>query len=166
MPTLIELGQPVGSLLKSRGETVAVAESSAGGLVSAALLALPGASVYFRGGIVGYTGDARREFLQHPVDAFKGVRPSTEAYALIMARLVRDRLGATWGVAETGAAGPTGNRYGDPSGHACIAVVGPVERAVTVATAMRRREDNMWVFAAAALELLERCAGEAGAGGR
>jgi nicotinamide-nucleotide amidase len=163
MKDLTSLGAAAGALLKARGDTVTVAESSAGGLISAALLAMPGASAYFRGGIVGYTTAARREFLQHAPDAFIGAPPSSEEYALRMARLARDRLGSTWGIAETGAAGPTGNRYGHAAGHACVAVVGPVERAVTIETRCSRREENMWMFAAASLDLLEACLRDAAA---
>jgi PncC family amidohydrolase len=147
----------VAARLIARRETIAVAESSAGGLISAALLAIPGASAYFLGGGVIYTQAARRALLSVADDAVKGVRSSTEAYALIKARAVRERLGATWGLSETGAAGPTGNRYGDAAGHACIAVAGPVERVVTVETGSPDREANMWRFAREALALLEAC---------
>ena len=126
MTPLAALAGPVAALLVERKQTVAVAESSAGGLVSAALLAVPGASAYYLGGSVVYTQAARREVLRVPDDAVRGVRSSTEAYALVKARAVRAQLGATWGLAETGAAGPTGNRYGDAPGHACLAVAGPV----------------------------------------
>ena len=145
----------LGARLKERKETVAVAESSAGGLISAALLAVPGASAYFLGGGVIYTQAARRGLLRVADDAVTGIRSSTEAYALVKARAVRQLLGTTWGLAETGATGPTGNRYGDKAGHACIAVVGPVERAITVETGEADREKNMWAFARAALGLLE-----------
>ena len=132
-----------------------MAESSAGGLISAALLAVPGASAYFLGGGVVYTQVARRGLLRVADDAVTGIRSSTEAYALVKARAIRQLLGTTWGLAETGATGPTGNRYGDKAGHACIAVVGPVERAITVETGDADREKNMWAFARAALALLE-----------
>ena len=102
-----------------------------------------------------YTLEARRALLALPDEALAGVRPSTEEYALRLARAVRQRLGTTWGLSETGATGPTGNRYGDPPGHACIAVAGPVEQAITVATRQSGREANMWTFTTAALELLE-----------
>jgi PncC family amidohydrolase len=148
------LASSLGAMLKERKETVAVAESSTGGLISAALLAVPGASAYFLGGGVIYTQAARRALLQLPDEAVTGVRSSTAAYALIKARTVRERLGATWGLAETGATGPTGNRYGDPPGHTCIAVAGPVERAITLETGHGDREQNMWAFAQAALDLL------------
>ena len=140
--------------LIERKETIAVAESSAGGLVCASLLAVPGASAYFLGGGVIYTQAARRGLLQVPDDAVRGIRSSTEAYALVKARTIRERLGATWGLAETGASGPTGNRYGDAAGHACLAVAGPVERAVTLETGLGDRTYNMRRFTHAALELL------------
>src|SRR2546428_6723174 len=114
----------LGALLKARKETIAVAESSAGGLICAALLAVPGASAYFLGGGVIYTQAARRALLRVPDEAVKGIRSSTEAYALLKARTIRELLGATWGLDETGATGPTGNRYGDSAGHACLAVAG------------------------------------------
>jgi PncC family amidohydrolase len=144
----------LGALLKAQGGTVAVAESSAGGLVSAALLSVPGASAYFLGGGVIYTREARRALLSVPEEVVT-MRAATEDYALIMARSMRQRLGATWGLCETGASGPSGNRYGDGAGHACIAVAGPLERATTLETGSADREANMWRFAAAALELLE-----------
>jgi PncC family amidohydrolase len=152
---LASLGSPVAALLTARKETIAVAESSAGGLISAALLAVPGASAYFLGGGVIYTQPARRVLLDIPDDGVRGIRSSTEDYARLKARAIRQRLGATWGLAETGASGPAGNRYGDAAGHACLAVAGPVERVVTLETRVADRQDNMWAFARAALALLE-----------
>ena len=154
MQRLSSMAAALGALLKETGATVAVAESSAGGLVSAALLAIPGASAYYTGGGVIYTRDARRGLLGLPEDVV-AMRAATEAYALILARAMRQRLDATWGLCETGATGPAGNRYGDAAGHACIAVAGPLERALTLETGSADREDNMWRFAAASLELLE-----------
>jgi nicotinamide-nucleotide amidase len=155
MPNDLSLAAALGALLKERKQTIAVAESSAGGLISAALLAVPGASAYFLGGGVIYTQAARRGLLRVPDEAMKNVRSSTEAYAQIKAKAVRELVGATWGLAETGASGPTGNRYGDAAGHACIAVSGPVERVITVETRDADRERNMWAFTRAALKLLE-----------
>lgn len=157
MSELAARAAPLAVLLVARKETVAVAESSAGGLISAALLAVPGASAYFLGGGVVYTQAARRGILRVPDEAVQGIRSSTEAYARVKARAIRELLGTTWGLAETGASGPTGNRYGDAAGHACIAVSGPVERAVTLETGHGDREKNMWAFTRAALELLEAC---------
>jgi nicotinamide-nucleotide amidase len=154
MNDLLPLAERAGSLLKARSETIAVAESSAGGLISAALLAVPGASAYFLGGAVVYTRKARAQLLGIPESELGGMRPSTEPYALLLARAARGRLGTTWALAETGATGPTGNRYGDAAGHACIAVVGSVERAITLETARDDRRANMHAFAAAALALL------------
>jgi nicotinamide mononucleotide (NMN) deamidase PncC len=120
----------------------------------ASLLAVPGASAYFLGGTVIYTRsgfDALRDF---KVEELGGFRSSTEGNALVRARIARDRYGATWGVGETGAAGPGGNRYGDPAGHTCVAVSGPSEKAATLGTASSDRLQNMYAFAAAALDLL------------
>ena len=154
MQDLIPIAARIADRLKARKETIAVAESSAGGLISAALLAIPGASAYFLGGGVIYTQAARRGLLQVPDDAVTGIRSSTEAWALVKARAIRERLGATWGLSETGASGPTGNRYGDAAGHACFAIAGPMERAITLETAHGDREANMYAFAKTALELL------------
>lgn len=150
---LLALGEQVGARLQARGETVGVAESAAGGLIAAALLAVPGASTYFRGGAVVYTGYARAGFLRLPA-TLTDLRPDTEPYAALMARTVRDVLESTWGIGETGAAGPTGSRYGDPPGHVCVAVSGPLEKAATVRTGVAERVVNMERFATAALRLL------------
>jgi PncC family amidohydrolase len=150
----------VGALLKEKGQTVAVAESSAGGITSAALLAVPGASAYFKGGGAVYTGDAKKILMAVSDGAMDEARASTETHALHLARAARDRLEADWGIGETGAAGPTGNRYGDVPGHSCIAVAGPVERVVTVETRDANRGENMEAFARAALALLEACVAE------
>jgi len=157
MDDLGTMANAVGALLKEKKQTIAVAESSAGGLISAALLAVPGASAYFLGGGVIYTQAARRALIRVGDDLVKGMRSSTEAYALVEARAARELLGTTWGLGETGATGPTGNRYGDAAGHACIAVTGPVERVITLETASPDRVANMWRFTRAAIELLEAC---------
>ena len=157
MPDLTPLATSVAELLKAAQQTLAVAESSAGGLISATLVSIPGASAYYIGGGVIYTSTSRRALLRVGDEAMTGMRASTEPYALLKARTVREQLGATWGLAETGASGPTGNRYGDAAGHACIAVSGPVERAITVETGRADREANMWTFTKAALDLLEAC---------
>jgi PncC family amidohydrolase len=159
MQDLLPQAERIAARLKARRETVAVAESSTGGLVSAALLAVPGASAYFLGGAVVYTGAARRGLLDIGDAAMAGMRASTEPYALLGARAVRERLGAVWAIAETGAAGPTGNRYGDAAGHSCIAVVGASEQAITLETRSADRVANMRAFAAAALDLFEKALG-------
>ena len=151
------LADDIAALLNQRGETLAVAESSAGGLVSAALLAVPGASAFFLGGAVVYTRLSRNILLAIPDAALAGMRPATEPYALLLARSVRERFAASWGVAETGATGPTGNRYGDAAGHACLAVAGPREQAATLETGHGERLANMHEFTGAALELLLSC---------
>lgn len=153
------LAARVAARLIARRQTVAVAESSAGGLVASRLLRVPGASAYFLGGGVIYTAAARQALLGITAEDMAGLRPSTEAYARLLADRVRQRLGADWGVAETGATGPTGNRYGDAAGHACLAVAGPEARLRTLETASTDRAANMEAFATAALELLEEALG-------
>ncbi|MFI4933364.1 MAG: CinA family protein [Caulobacterales bacterium] len=153
------LAHALAERLKAKGETVAVAESSSGGLISAALLAVPGASAYFLGGAVVYTGKARMSLLGLTRESVAGLRSSSEPYAQLLARTVRENHGATWGLSETGAAGPTGNPYGDAAGHTCVAVSGPVEMAVTLETASPDRAANMEAFAKAALELLQAAMG-------
>ena len=158
--SLVDQAARVGRRLKERGETIAVAESSAGGLISAALLAVPGASAYFTGGAIVYTRVAKQESLRLTDSDLEAFRPSTEGHASILARAVRDRHATTWGLGETGATGPTGNRYGDAAGHACIAVAGLSESAATIETGSGDRVANMDAFARAALELLERALAE------
>jgi nicotinamide-nucleotide amidase len=154
MKSLLPLAERIAARLKERGETVAVAESSTGGLISAALLAVPGASAYFLGGAVVYTRTVRASLLGISDAEMAGMRASTEPYALLCARRIRETNGASWGIGETGATGPTGNRYGDAAGHSCIAVVGPsVERAITLETGSPERQANMRAFAQRALEL-------------
>jgi len=160
MPDLSSMSASVGALLKETEQTLAVTESSCGGLLSACLVSIPGASAYYRGGAVVYTRFAQKGLLQVPDSAMTGIRASSEPYALLNARTVRESLDTTWALSETGASGPTGNSYGDSAGHACIAVTGPVERAITVETGDDNREANMWVFAKAAFDLLEQCVRE------
>jgi len=155
--SLTALGAAVGDLLKQRGQTIAVAESSAGGVINAALVAVPGASAYYLGGGVIYTPKGRASLLGIGKDEMAGIRSASEPFATLLARSVRIHLGATWGLSETGASGPTGNRYGDAPGHACIAVSGPVDAAITIETRSADREANMSEFARRALELLESC---------
>jgi PncC family amidohydrolase len=155
MNDLMPVATRVGALLKARGETVAVAESSTGGLIAASLLSVPGASAYFLGGAVVYTRRARTALLAAPDDAVRGLRSASEPYAQWLARTARTNLGATWGVSETGATGPSGNRYGDAAGHSCVAIAGPLERVRTIETGHGDRVVNMRAFALAALEMLE-----------
>jgi nicotinamide-nucleotide amidase len=144
----------IAARLIERGETIAIAESSTGGLVAASLLAIPGASAYFTGGAVVYTKASRMALLNIGEADMSGLRPATEAYSLLIAHRVRERHGATWGFGETGASGPTGNRYGDPPGHTCMAVAGSIERALTLRTGSADRRTNMDTFARRALEFL------------
>ncbi|MGB0059518.1 CinA family protein, partial [Candidatus Binatus sp.] len=131
MQNLLPLAEKIGAMLKDRRENIAVAESTTGGLISAALLSVPGASAYFVGGAVVYTLKARRAMLEIPDSAFAGIKSVTEEGAMILARAARTRFAVTWSIAEIGASGPTGNRYGDAAGHSCIAIAGPADRSLT-----------------------------------
>jgi PncC family amidohydrolase len=157
MESLTALGSVVGNMLKERRQTLAIAESSAGGLINAALVAVPGASAYYLGGGIVYTGAGRSALLGLTAQDMANIRSASEPFAKLLAQRVRDNLGATWGLSETGASGPSGNRYGDAPGHACIAVCGPVEAVITIETGSADREANMWAFARRAVELLESC---------
>ncbi|MCA1400925.1 CinA family protein [Bradyrhizobium sp. BRP56] len=154
MNALTSIAEQVAAKLIANKQTIAVAESSTGGLISASLLAVPGASAYFLGGGVIYTRDARRALMDIPDDAMRGIRSASEPYAELLARQIRERLATDWGLSETGAAGPTGNRYGDAAGHSCMAVAGPRQQVITLETASSDRQANMQAFAKAALELL------------
>ncbi len=155
MERLLPVAALIGERLKAGRETVAVVESSSGGLVSAALLAVPGASAYFVGGAIVYTQRARVAMLDIVPEQMDGIRSASEPYAMLLARIVRERHGADWGIAETGAAGPTGNSYGDAAGHTCIAVSGRVERVMTIETGSAERAANMRAFGEALLALFE-----------
>ncbi len=152
METLLPLAEKIAQRLKARGETIAVSESSTGGLISAALLSVPGASAYFLGGAVVYTKQARAALVGITDKEMTGIRSASEPYAALLARTVRERHGASWGLAETGATGPTGNRYGDPAGHTCIAFDGPVTRTLMLRTGSPDRQANMRAFGERALE--------------
>jgi len=143
--------------LTERKQTLGVVESSAGGLINAALVAVPGASGFYLGGCIVYTEASRSGLLAITRDEMRGMRSASEPYAQLAARRLREKLGATWGLCETGASGPTGNRYGDAAGHACIAVSGPVEKVITLETGSADREANMRAFARRALELMADC---------
>ena len=151
------LADRVAEKLTARGDTVASAEGSCGGLISASLLAVPGASKYFVGGSVIYTR-AAKDALFPDVETAEGMRGATEAWATWLARAARDRLGATWGIGEGGAAGPA-NPYGDPAGHAWFAVVGPDDEVHTrhVLTGIDDRATNMVEFTKSAIALLQEC---------
>ena len=154
MKELVAIAEKIAARLIERRQTIAVAESSTGGLISAALLAVPGASAYFLGSAVVYTRDARRILIDIPDDAMKGIRSASEPYAKLLAGQIRQRFSTDWGLSETGATGPTGNRYGDAAGHSCMAVAGLEQSVMTLETGSADRLANMQMFAATALNLL------------
>jgi nicotinamide-nucleotide amidase len=151
-PEIITLAQRVGSLLRERNDTVAVAEGSAGGLISATLLSIPGASAYYVGGTVIYTLAASRAWMAGEVDVPAGMRGASEDFATWLAASVRRKVGATWGLGEAGAAGPA-NPYGDPAGHTWLAVDGPSSATRNLLTGVDERAANMVAFAEASLQL-------------
>lgn len=158
MEKLLPLAEKAAALLKARKQTIAVAESSAGGLINASLLALPGASAYCKGGMVMYTRDALMSLRNMNKSMMDGIRASSEPYALLKARVIREHMNAEWGLSESGAAGPTGNKYGDKAGHCVLAVSGPgVEKSMTLETASGDRQANMIAFGQVALKLLIEC---------
>jgi nicotinamide-nucleotide amidase len=154
MKELVTIAEQIAAKLIERRESIAVAESSTGGLISAALLAVPGASAYFLGSAVVYTRDARRILMDIPDEAMKGIRSASEVYAQLLANRIRQRFSSHWGLSETGATGPAGNRYGDAAGHSCMAVAGAETAVITLETGSNDRQANMQVFAATALKLL------------
>jgi nicotinamide-nucleotide amidase len=157
MSEIGRLSSSIGALLRERKQTIAVAESSAGGLISAALVAVPGASAFYLGGGVIYTKIGREHLMGIPREDVKGMRSASQPYAQLLAKRVREKLDTTWGLSETGASGPTGNSYGDAAGHACIAVSGPMDAVLTIETGSADREANMQEFTRRALELLASC---------
>ena len=154
MKELVTTAEKIAVKLIERKQTIAIAESSTGGLISAALLSVPGASAYFLGGGVVYTRDARRILMDIPDEAMKGIRSASEPYAQLLASQIRKRFSTDWGLSETGATGPTGNRYGDAAGHSCMAVAGPAQEVFTIETGSADRQANMMRFAGTALDLL------------
>jgi nicotinamide-nucleotide amidase len=152
MKDLVPIAEQIAAKLIERRQTIAVAESSTGGLISAALLAVPGASAYFLGAAVVYTPDARRTLMDIPDAAMKGIRSASEPYAKLLAGQIRKRLSCDWGLSETGATGPARNRHGDAVGHSCMAIADASEQlAMTLETGSADRLANMHVFASTAL---------------
>lgn len=155
MDRLLPIAEQISEQLRKRGETIGVSESSAGGLVSAALLAVPGASSYYRGGGVIYAPNAFRGLMGLSKDDLDGKRSSTEPYAVFLAGQMRAKLRTSWGLCETGASGPSGNAYGDAAGHTCVGLVGVnVSQSATLETGLSDRVENMWRFAEFTLEFL------------
>ncbi len=146
----------IAGLLVDRGDTVSVAESSTGGLISANLLSVPGASAFFQGGSVVYTLASRRAFLDLDRDRVGELKPLTEEMVAEFARAAREKLDTTWGIAELGAAGPAGTPYGHGPGVSVIAISGPCSISSTTRTSEDDRHSNMLAFTEAGLLLFRR----------
>jgi len=162
LENLHPIAAEIADALLARGEKIAVIDGATGGLVSAALLTVPGALRFYRGGGVLYSLQARDVLLGLERGAYQGMRSATEDYALLQARAVRDRFGADWGFAETGSAGASIHPMGVESGRSCAAVVGPgVERVRVTETGSDARIENMQAFTRAGLDLLREALGQA-----
>lgn len=156
LEALASIAAEAGALLKARGQSIAVVDGSTGGLISASLLAMPGASAFYLGGGVIYTLKGRRIVLGHPPGSLRGYTSAKEDYALAQARLIRERYGADWGIAETGASGGSAHPLGVASGTSAVGVVGPdsIEASVLIVTDSNDRLENMQTFTQRALMLL------------
>lgn len=110
--------------LADDGATVAVGESLTGGLLGAALTAVPGASRTFRGGVIAYATDLKELLLDVPGPLLDAEGAVSAHVAAAMAAGVRDRLAASYGVALTGVAGPD-EQDGNRPGTVFVAVAGP-----------------------------------------
>ena len=152
---LVAAAGDVASALRARGERVAVSESAAGGLINAALVAVPGASEFYVGGMVVYTGSGRYVLAGDEAPP-EGLQGATEEFAVYQASRAATRYRADWGIGETGASGPSGNVYGNPAGHSWVACAGPggTDAVITrrLDTGSDDRGENMMAFALVALE--------------
>ena len=160
MERLSDAATKIGDVLLARRQSISIAEGSCGGLLSASLVGVPNASKFFVAGSVLYTGPAFKEILGDGRYVLRGMQGGTENFSLAIAELVREKFGTTWAIGESGASGPAGSRYGDPPGHAALAVSGPVQKTRILETGIDDRRENMRLFAAAALELLSEALAE------
>ena len=154
LPNLLSAADAVGPMLVARKETITISETSTGGLIAAILLAVPGASAYFKGATVPYSLQSRRQWLAMNRDTVADLEPMSEDMAMRFAQIAREQLDSTWGMAELGIAGPTGAPYGVAPGTSVIALAGPNPRAVTVETGAADRQANMQHFAREAIAVL------------
>ena len=151
----------IATLLRERGEKVAVADGATGGLIAASLLTVPGALDFFVGGGVVYSFRARDVLFDQPREAYKGMRGASEDYALLQARSIRDNFRADWGLAESGSVGGSSHPSGAPAGTSVAALAGPDgEFTRTLSTGSDDRIANMEAFTRNALDLLEGVLGE------
>ena len=161
--TFLPLAARIAERLKARGERIAVADGATGGLLSASLLAIPGATKFYQGGGVVYSRRGRDVLFGLPDEEFTGMRSATAEYASLQARAIRDRFGAHWGIAESGSAGGSVHPLGIASGLSCAAVVGPgIDVARVTQTDSDDRLANMATFTRRALELLDEALAERG----
>ncbi len=146
----------IATLLRDRGERIAVADGATGGLIAASLLTVPGALDFFVGGGVVYSFRARDVLFDLPRDAYQGMRGASEEYALLQARAIRDNFRSDWGIAESGSVGGSNHPSGAPAGRSCVGIVGPdgLEMTHVTETGSDDRIANMEGFTRVALDFL------------
>lgn len=161
-PATQSLCSEIAGLLSARQQTISIAESTTGGLIAASLLSVPGASAYFLGGSVVYTRASRNAYLDLDKSSLEGLKPLSKPLIAVFAEAAKNHLGATWGLAELGASGPSDSPYGHPAGSSVIGIAGPVTREIEIATGSNHRAENMQSFTTRALQLLCECLKEHG----
>ncbi|HUH66916.1 MAG TPA: CinA family protein [Syntrophales bacterium] len=147
----MNLVRDIAAILTSAHETLSVAESSAGGLVSSCLLSIPGASSFFVGGSVLYSYQIRNEIVGMGKEEHGVYGGSTPELILEIATRFRERIGTDWVIAEGGAAGPSKSPYGHNAGYTALAIAGPINRAKSIETGKSDRIENMSEFTNALL---------------
>jgi len=147
------LASRIALFLLAHEETVAVCESSSGGLVSACLLSIPGASAYFIGGGVLYSYAIRKAIVNMGTEEHMRYGGSTPELISEMAKNFNNKIAATWVIGEGGAAGPSKSPYGHNAGYTALAIVGPVCRTQVIETGSANRIENMSEFATDLLRL-------------
>ena len=147
------------SRLTERGETVAFAESTAGGLITAAVITVPGASAVIPGSLIAYGNRPKIDLLGVPRELLKEHGAVSAECARAMAERVRALMGTTWGVAETGIAGPGGGSPGKPAGGVYLAIAGPDGTRSEEFQFEGERGEVMQGIVAAGLDLLARALG-------
>jgi PncC family amidohydrolase len=157
---LVALAERLQAASLATGSTVALAESCTGGMVAAALTAVPGSSGYFHGGVVSYADRAKRDLLDVDPDVLAAHGAVSAQVARAMAIGARTRFGATIGASVTGIAGPAGGSPAKPVGLTYVAVADDtgvdVRRIVWPGDRAANRRDSTIAVLEMLLERVER----------